>query len=252
MYEKLLDAAQKSGSLMCVCKYYKDETPTIHTDKNIQKCDVYEGTDSIVRALLDNKINVYAWNKLYHVDLFKEIKFPEGMNFEDILTTHKLALKAGKVAIISDKLYNYRIRMNSICHTYKANHLILYSNAITERCNYLSSYCTEDMRDKLNNVYALGISKVWRWWHACSGAERKEFAEKIEELCSFSKSHFDLFGKGNWPFHLRLAVFFMHSKCGFSFASIYYINQMFRRVRIIKKNFARSLSRPSNSTVYGG
>lgn len=57
---------------------------------------------------------VVAWNKLYNIELFKNIKYPEGKIHEDEFTTYKLLYNAKKIVYTNEKLYNYRITPNSI------------------------------------------------------------------------------------------------------------------------------------------
>lgn len=53
--------------------------------------------------------------KLYHRDLFKDIRFPKGMLFEDLLTTFKLMLRCEDgIAYSSKKIYYYMFRPSSI------------------------------------------------------------------------------------------------------------------------------------------
>lgn len=64
-----------------------------------------------------DKGRVFAWNKLYHIDLFQDIRYPEGRVYEDIATTHKLVYKAHRIVMLNDKLYYRNIaNPNSITH----------------------------------------------------------------------------------------------------------------------------------------
>ncbi|WP_139422928.1 glycosyltransferase family 2 protein [Chryseobacterium mulctrae] len=56
-----------------------------------------------------------ATAKLYHSALFKNIRFPKGLLYEDLLTTYKLMLLAERGVAFSDvKTYNYLLREDSI------------------------------------------------------------------------------------------------------------------------------------------
>lgn len=58
---------------------------------------------------------ILAWNKLYKIELFEEIRYPEGRIHEDEYTSYKLTWKANKIAVTYSKLYYYRrCRANSI------------------------------------------------------------------------------------------------------------------------------------------
>lgn len=55
-----------------------------------------------------------TWNKLYRIDLFNDIQYPEGRVFEDIATTHKLIHKAHTIIRIKDCLYYHVHHKGSI------------------------------------------------------------------------------------------------------------------------------------------
>ena len=61
------------------------------------------------RILYDNNIDYSAWAKLYKIELFTNIKYPEGRLFEDAATTYKLIDISKKIAVNSKSIYNYII-----------------------------------------------------------------------------------------------------------------------------------------------
>lgn len=57
---------------------------------------------------------VVAWGKLYRIDLFDGIRFPEGKICEDEFTTPFVLFQVAKVAVTSKPLYHYLQRDDSI------------------------------------------------------------------------------------------------------------------------------------------
>ena len=73
------------------------------------------GEKATVKLLVDQEnIDIIAWNKMYRLELFKGIDYPEGSNYEDNLTTYKLLSKAKRVAYVVKSLYCYVERAGSI------------------------------------------------------------------------------------------------------------------------------------------
>ncbi|MDF2881617.1 MAG: hypothetical protein K0R54_2174 [Clostridiaceae bacterium] len=62
----------------------------------------------------NNFIGNSAGNKLYRSNLFKDIKYPEGMLMEDKATTYKLIDKSNLVVVNSSRKYHYYLRSDSI------------------------------------------------------------------------------------------------------------------------------------------
>ncbi len=68
----------------------------------------------IERMMYHDVIDTSAWAKLYHKDLFRDVRYPYGKLFEDIATTYKLMLQCEKIAVGYKSKYNYIIRQTSI------------------------------------------------------------------------------------------------------------------------------------------
>ena len=66
-----------------------------------------ENTEEIKSNILCDLWPAYPWNKCYKKYLFKEIRFPVGKVFEDLLTIPEVCLCAKKIVCIPDKLYYY-------------------------------------------------------------------------------------------------------------------------------------------------
>ena len=69
---------------------------------------------ALEHILLDDGLDLSSWAKIYSADLFKEIRFPKGLAFEDTATTYRLFFLCDSVAQGGKSIYNYRIRANSI------------------------------------------------------------------------------------------------------------------------------------------
>ena len=172
-----------------------------------------------------------VWNKLYHRNLYGEIEFQNGKNFEDIAIMHRIIAMAERIAVVDYHGYHYRQRIDSITLTYTASNLLDYADANLSRYCYFEQFMKSlfiQEHEKLLLQTAIGISRVWRWWYGCSREERKLFKGQINEMVSFSRKHYPLFGFRNWPKPLRVASPFIHSNTEFSFGILYVMNRIFR------------------------
>ncbi len=119
--EKLLIAALINHSDIAACNFkYIDEDGKISVRKE-KEDKVYTSSEAIKDIFtLDQNTEIMVWNKLYKRTLFTDnhIKYPVGKIHEDNFTTYKLYDKANSVALISDKLYYYLQRENSIMATF--------------------------------------------------------------------------------------------------------------------------------------
>lgn len=227
MYEILLKSIQNTNAGISICGY-------LYESENTQKecaCgkNLYSGID-LQLALFEGKINSNVWNKLYRRELFQEIRFPEGMNYEDLATMHRIIDEAEGVVTINRLLYHYRAREGGITKSYTAKNILDYADAHLMRYNYFNDKKFDQFaKEETLMIAAKGLSKVWRWWYGCTKDDKEENQNRIKELHQFAKSHFPLFGYSSWPGSLRISTFFTHSTSSLSFSVLYGLNQGYRR-----------------------
>lgn len=91
---------------------------------------VYDSEQALMHILKeDGNLVTSAWGKLYRAELFTDIRYPEGLIYEDFATTPLLFDKAERIAHTGDILYHYR-RDNetSIMHSaFNPKRLVLYT-----------------------------------------------------------------------------------------------------------------------------
>lgn len=71
------------------------------------------------RHLLDTSI----WNKVYRRKLWDDIRFSEGLRYEDLDVFYRLLLTADKLVFVPEPLYYYRQHVGSFIHTYSPQRL---------------------------------------------------------------------------------------------------------------------------------
>lgn len=59
----------------------------------------------------------YAWGKLYRKEDFRELRYPEGKNFEDVFTTYQVFFSVNKIALTDAELYFYFRNEEGISHS---------------------------------------------------------------------------------------------------------------------------------------
>ena len=112
MMSYLLNAAIGYQAPVVCCEVinvytYRMEYNNVTVDK------VYTSEEALNELFFDRLEN-YACNKLYKADLWKHVRFPVGKNFEDIQTIYKTFEAAGRVAVLQEPKYYYRIRNDSL------------------------------------------------------------------------------------------------------------------------------------------
>lgn len=117
MIEKLYNALISANADVSMCRMEKIEQFKRYAtreflDNNISKIEL-DGVGAI-RLLLREKIDCSACLKLYKKEMFSNLEFPYGKTNEDFVLMYKLFYKTQKIIYISDILYYYYFRENSI------------------------------------------------------------------------------------------------------------------------------------------
>lgn len=181
MYEKLLCSAKENDADISLCSYkyvgdgeYDNNSPV--------KTEVISGKDILFRKMNQKKSYywVVAWNKLYKSHLFNEIRYPYGKLHEDEFTIHEIFYGVKKVACVSESLYNYLQRDNSIVNSnYSVRHLDL-AEAQLNRAEFLYKNLCEN--SKVCSIMISGIFTAVRRYKECKGQDGAK--NRFDELVS--------------------------------------------------------------------
>lgn len=139
MLETIHSIAEKySADVVSFAHYILNNDKVICDYSNEEK--VFDSISAIKELLLDDKIRNYSWEKLWKRELFNDIKFPEGKNFEDIATTPFLFEKANKIVLYDYPNYYYRQREGSILHIPSEELSISYIDTTLAVNRYMKKY----------------------------------------------------------------------------------------------------------------
>lgn len=87
------------------------------------KTDMVLNNEQAMEALIDGRIETFAWGKLIRREIAHKHTFPKGKVFEDHFWTHFVFADAQTVALLAQPLVHYRQRDNSISFTFDLKRL---------------------------------------------------------------------------------------------------------------------------------
>lgn len=119
MFDVLLCNLEKNKADICACgfkKVYNDTDSSNSLNKFLEYNKTFSRHEAM-ESLCENKIINFSVNdKLFKKSLFNDLRFTEGIIFEDMDLVYKLIDKSNKIFFICEPKYNYRIRQGSILH----------------------------------------------------------------------------------------------------------------------------------------
>lgn len=115
--ESLYNLLVSHNADIAQCGHYISYSSTHEEDKNsdhnTKTLTRIEAIDSLCR----NGIwDVTAWNKLYKLNLFRDVRFPEGKLYEDTATCYLLAAQCNRFVVNMTPKYHYVQRYSSIAN----------------------------------------------------------------------------------------------------------------------------------------
>ncbi|MBR2339971.1 MAG: glycosyltransferase [Clostridia bacterium] len=139
MYERLYDAIKRAGADLCKCDFLRfsegQDMEEAIAEETLAEERVYCGED-VLDAFSNGGVTfVTAVNKLYKKELWNDIRFPYGKLHEDEFVAHRIYDKCMSIVSISDCLYYYLQRSESIMHVYNIRRLDVVE-ALCERTEY--------------------------------------------------------------------------------------------------------------------
>lgn len=114
--EKMLYAAVQAGAEMAVCNILrmKENKALDSYQEHCLKDEVLSREEIVHRIQLSPFYMVMT--RLCRREVFEQIRFPEGKNYEDAFTAPEILERVNKAACVAEPLYQYRLRSGSIMH----------------------------------------------------------------------------------------------------------------------------------------
>ncbi|MCM1282931.1 MAG: glycosyltransferase [Muribaculaceae bacterium] len=115
--ENLYRALKTTDADMAVSRfvnYYAGDRLPVFAGIDDAEIEVLSSIQCMERLFYQENMDTSAWGKLYRAQDFKNIRYPRGKWYEDILVTYRMIKACGKVAFVSSVDYLYVQRADSI------------------------------------------------------------------------------------------------------------------------------------------
>jgi len=182
MYLEMLNSLKKYDANLVICSYFSDREIKYPCEKSM-----LVNVDFVFKLYLKDQIQAYAWNKLYSKDIFKDIRYTDGILFEDMDVFLPILKKAEKIVLLNDKLYHYIKRKNSIINSIFNIKQVKCLDIIESHKGYL-----DGIYDNLIKERSMFLS----WWLLCQMKQLDEnYAKRFVKTIREHKPNFPVTGK---------------------------------------------------------
>lgn len=183
MIEKLLNAKKKTNADCIFCQYDIIPENAIKFDnvKEVEK-DIYVADTEEAQLRLLNHIDVtVVWDGSYQTKLIKNLFFDKGKKNEDIKWRCLATDKCKKIAYISDKLYGYRMRGDSLMHQKYSLKDFDDIEGVVSRAEYIIEKYETLKCPAITDIIAYCMEHYIKTLKFINGNDKKEALKKIKE-----------------------------------------------------------------------
>lgn len=182
MYEVLLNCALESGAEIAACGRI-EERDSISKRISYPRDIVFSREQAMGELIRDREMGSYLCDKLFRRELFRELRFPQGRDFEDVALTYRLFQKALHVAAMKDYKYHYRFHAENIVNDCGLSSRMDYWHSAWERYGTLLPEYPQLEREQI--LYLLRIQmEIW----AASGS-RSVYQAELALMRDFAGEH---------------------------------------------------------------
>ena len=208
MYRYMYDAIKREKADICACNIISCY-PNREVSWGGKAYTVGDSETMLDRLYSDSAFPVCAWNKLYRRELWQEFRFPVGKICEDAFTTYLLVDKANKIVHISDALYCYRIRSESIMTSAFSLKSMDEEEAWRKNYEFIKEYYPRLYR----KAFTFYLQSVNVLIHRITGEQKDQYREEYNYLRTQMKSYlfFMLFQSTTcFKYRVRFLLDYLH------------------------------------------
>ena len=180
----MLDTLLRMKSDIVVCKYKVYYTDNKMDAKKGSVCALADSREynriQALQGLLDGKLNMAIWNKLYKRDLWKNVRFRTELTAaSDHLVSFQVFDGCNSAYVIDNPLYLYRVRQASISRNFSAKNVecqILARSLVTD---YLKSHSPADFSEMQIKKYEVSrLNSMIYYYIRCQDSAFSDFLKK--------------------------------------------------------------------------
>lgn len=135
--QRLYRTAQETSADLVVCDFIRVDEIGEKIEEEYTFPNLVTEDKNVIFDYLNRNWRIRpSWNKLYSKELFRDIRFAYRKIHEDEFIIHHVLWKCRKLAVISDGLYYYVTRQNSITTTESPATLMDGQEALIEQCEF--------------------------------------------------------------------------------------------------------------------
>lgn len=195
-FEILLGNAKKHRAQISVGSYHSVTGLVEHSSIGDLPSRVWNGKEFLRHCLLDSvdKKPWVLWDKIFHRDCFRTLRFPEGRIFEDNAVVYRMLYEAEIVADCDAKLYYYFFNEDStVNQSFKLKHLD-WLKVLEEMIPYFEEKRDQILVDKLNKSYLFALTDLYRKvrTHLREPAALAELKGKLKKQYQLEKKKYSI------------------------------------------------------------
>lgn len=180
MFEKLYNACVENNCKVSSCGFLREFEDASRNERWTTKEDMLLDRDGMMEYLYKAAVGWGAWNKLYDISLFDDVRYPFGKTREDEYTTYKIFDKIDKLYYICECLYFYYQRGDSITGVSFSIKNLDSLEALEQAMEYHSEHGNKKYYDRALQEYIRDVCE-FALKNNCEGTEKQKIDEMLKK-----------------------------------------------------------------------
>lgn len=150
---RLIEVSNANIAVTALASFYDGDEPKVSQGKVHIK--IFTADEAIDDVFYQKTLNNSACTRLFRASIFKKLRFPVGMLYEDLAIAYDVLRAAGTVAFIDRQLYFYRKHSGSITATFsrKRTHVLDIMEGLEKRIAIVAPRHLPAVRSRLLSAY---------------------------------------------------------------------------------------------------
>ncbi len=204
MVEVMMEALLRHAADMSICghnnfkteKSFKQVKQRVHIQ--FEKEEEYKGKEIFIK-LLEGRLSVVAWDKIYKKEIWYQLRYPAGQVYEDFYIIPFVLERCEKVVVIPQILVDHRQRKESITQTFTVRNMKDYILANRNVIEYSNNMIPSITSKEISLFCGRSIIGIFIYWAVLCRTNVDP-----EEICSLKNEILDLSKEANMKYNVKI------------------------------------------------
>lgn len=152
MYERMIQALDETSADVALCSFAYEFIDRSRQKSHFPQAVTLNHDDTMRELFLDHGVESFLWDKIFRREIISA-PFPVGMKYEDTAVMHLWLNNIGRMTLVNEPLYHYRMRCGSTVYQSSVKTRIDKLKADIARAEFYRTLNLTDITHERINIF---------------------------------------------------------------------------------------------------